>query len=77
MSSDRITPAQARDYLDRWKLVKQAEAEELRTVSLETKLQQLSVLMASRGLFAADPARDREIEQVRDRWLRIFQALRD
>lgn len=72
-----ITSEQARQYLERWKLVRQAEAEELRTTSLETKLQQLAVLMASRRLFGADRDRESQVRAIRDRWARIRQALRD
>ena len=71
-----MTPEQAREYLSRWKLVREAEAEELRAVGLETKLQQLSVLMASHALFSSDPRREIELQKVRDRWLRIRQVLR-
>lgn len=71
-----ITPEQAREYLDRWRLVKQAEAEQLRTVGLETKLRQLSVLMTSRALFQSDRDRERRVQQVRERWLRIHEVLR-
>jgi hypothetical protein len=72
-----ITPEQAREYLQRWKLVRQAESEELRKVSMETKLQQLAVLMASRGLFGSDRERDSRVGEIRDRWARIRQALCD
>jgi hypothetical protein len=41
-----MTPEQAREYLIRWKLVREAETEELRSVGLETKLQQLEVCVA-------------------------------
>lgn len=72
-----ITPKQARQYLERWKLVRQAEVEELRATSLETKLQQLAVLMASRGLFRGDRDRESQVREIRDRWARIRQALCD
>jgi len=72
-----ITPEQARQYLERWKLVRQAEVEELRMTSLETKLQQLVVLMASRGLFRGDRDRESQVREIRDRWAQIRQALRD
>ncbi|MGH8285564.1 MAG: hypothetical protein ACRETT_07335 [Steroidobacteraceae bacterium] len=70
-----ISPKQARDYLDRWKLVKEVEANELRTVSMETKLRQLAVLMASRNLFGDDRDRETRVREVRDRWTRIRAAL--
>jgi len=71
-----ITPEQAREYLDRWRLVREAELEELRSTSMEMKLRQLSVLMASHDLFPPDPAREGLAAEVRDRWARIREALR-
>lgn len=70
-----ITPEQAREYLNRWKLVRRTELDELRATSFETKLRQLSVLMASRGLFRNDPERESQADQLRDRWARIREAL--
>lgn len=71
-----ITPKDARSYLQRWSLVQEAEARELRGTSMELKARQLSVLMASRNLFRADETRDREISDVRKRWAMIRSALR-
>jgi hypothetical protein len=70
-----ITPKQAREYLERWKLVKATEAGQLRKTSMETKLQQLTVLMASRDLFPEDREREREVAVVRNRWEQIREAL--
>lgn len=72
-----ITPKEAHDYLDRWKLVRELEADELRNASLETKLQQLAVLMGSRGLFSNDVHRDERVREVRDRWASIRRAFYD
>jgi hypothetical protein len=71
-----ITPEQAREYVERWKLVRKAAVEELRTTSMETKLQQLAVLMASRGLFPNARDRERQVVVIRDRWAQIRKALR-
>lgn len=70
-----LTPEQAREYLNRWKLVKQTEIAELRSASMETKLQQLAVLMASRDLFPGSREREKQAEELRDRWARIRRAL--
>jgi hypothetical protein len=51
------------------------ELDELRRTSIETKLLQLTSLMASRDLFAHDSARDKGILEVRERWLRLRQLL--
>jgi len=70
-----ITSAEARAYFQRWELVKQIELSELRRTSMDTKLQQLAALMASRGLFGIDPERETGMQLVRDRWARLWQAL--
>ena len=70
-----ITPEQAREYLNRWELVRQAEVKELRAASFETKLRQLDVLMASRSLFGNDRNRESQVLEVRNRWAQIWQAL--
>jgi hypothetical protein len=71
-----ITPEQAQNYLNRWKLVHEVEVQELRNASLDIKARQLSVLMASRELFREDRERAREVDAVRERWARIRRALR-
>ena len=70
-----ITPAEAQAYVKRWDLVKDIEIAELRRTSMDTKLRQLSALMASRGLFGVDPERENGIRLVRERWARLWQAL--
>lgn len=70
-----ITPQQAHEYLNRWKLVRQIEVDQLRSEAMETKLQQLAVLMASRDLFRNDQHREKQSEELHDRWTRIRKAL--
>jgi hypothetical protein len=70
-----ITPAEAQAYFERWELVKEIELAELRHTSMDTKLRQLSALMASRSLFGVDPERENGMQLVRDRWARLWQAL--
>jgi hypothetical protein len=70
-----ITPAEALAYFKRWELVKEIELTELRRTSMDTKLCQLSALMASRNLFGVDPEREHGVQLVRDRWARLRQAL--
>jgi len=70
-----ITSADARAYFDRWTLVKAVELKELRETSMETKMQQLASLMESRELFGDDSKREREVQDVRERWARLGQAL--
>jgi hypothetical protein len=70
-----ITPAEAQAYFKRWDLVKEIELAELGRTSMDTKLRQLSALMASRRLFGVDPERESGMQLVRDRWARLWQAL--
>ena len=69
-----ITSEQANAFLARWKLVREAQTQELRETSIETKVHQLSTLMASRDLFRPDPDRELQVEGVRERWARIHRA---
>jgi hypothetical protein len=69
-----ITPAEAHAYFERWELVNEVELAELRRTSMDTKLRQLSALMASRSLFGVDPERESGMQLVRDRWARLWQA---
>jgi hypothetical protein len=70
-----ITPDQARSYFSRWDLAREMETKELQRTSIETKLQQLAALMASRHLFAPDANRETQADQVRERWARLRTAL--
>lgn len=69
-----VTPAEAQAYFERWELVKEIELAELRRTSMDTKLRQLSALIASRSLFGIDPERESGTQLVRDRWARLWQA---
>ena len=71
----RISTDDAEAYLARWRLVQEAEATLLRRTPMETKLRQLAALMAARDLFASDPDRQLQAEEVRTRWGRLRQAL--
>ena len=70
-----ITPEEARAYFRRWELVREAEARELRRTPMETKLQQLAALMASRHVFGPEPNREADTRVVRERWARLRRAL--
>jgi hypothetical protein len=72
-----ITPTEAQAYFERWQLVKEIELAELRRTSMDTKLRQLSALMASRSLFGVDPERENGMQLVRDRWAHLWQVLGD
>jgi len=70
-----MTPEEARAYFERWGLVRDVEAAELRRATIETKFQQLAALMASRHLFGPEPDRAMQVREVRDRWARLRRAL--
>ena len=70
-----VTPEEALAYFRRWELVRDVEAKELRRTPMETKLQQLAALMASRHLFGPEPDREAQIQVVRERWARLRRAL--
>ncbi|MGH8133736.1 MAG: hypothetical protein ACRETG_03305 [Steroidobacteraceae bacterium] len=70
-----MTSEQARAYIKRWELVRDAEAAELQRTPIESKLRQLASLMASRHVFGPEPDREQQILEVRARWARLRQAL--
>ena len=70
-----ITPKQALEFLDRLKIIREAETDELRKTSMVTKFSQISTLFGSRHLFEVDPDRQRRIDEVRGRWAKIRQAM--
>jgi hypothetical protein len=72
-----IDRSEAAAYLDRWVSMTQRERMELRETSTEQKFRQLSALFASRSLFPADAAVEREREDLRERWNRIRLAVRE
>jgi hypothetical protein len=69
-----ITPKQALDYLERWRIFREREARELSATSMDERARQLGVIMASRSLFERDPHREHLVEEVRQRWMRIHRA---
>jgi hypothetical protein len=70
-----LTPEDAHQFLERWKLVEEQEILELRNTPIETKARQLAALMASRELFGEDPDREKGVREVRARWARLRKAL--
>lgn len=70
-----ITPDDARAYFYRWELVRQARADEIQLTSMDTKLQQLESLVASRRVFGPEADREQGISIVRERWQLLRQAL--
>ncbi|MGH7492223.1 MAG: hypothetical protein ACREOO_07500 [bacterium] len=69
-----MTKAQAKAFKARWRAVNEAELEELRNASIEQKLEQLSVLMASVRDMGWSEALAQEETEVRERWRRLRKA---
>ena len=72
--NNQLTAMQARAFKARWRAVNEAEAEELRNTSPETKLRQLAALMASAAAMGWTRALQAEDEEVRNRWQRLRRA---
>lgn len=70
-----ITPEEARAYFERFELLREERARQLARTSMETKLRQLAALMASRHLFGVEADREAGVEEVRERWARLRQAM--
>lgn len=70
----RLTKAQARAFVARWRAVNAAEIRELRAASVERKLRQLAALMASAEQLGWTEALAAEEAVVRERWRRLRQA---
>ena len=67
----RLTPAQAKEFANRWARVNQAEIEELNATRPEVLLQQLDSLRSAVDTFGWREQLDKETEEVRDRWNRL------
>jgi hypothetical protein len=70
-----LTSEQARAYLERWELVRAAEAAQLQSTQMQMKLLQLAALMQSREIFGADPGREADTRKVRELWERIKRVM--
>lgn len=70
----RLTKSEARAYRDRWRLVNDREAEELRTESIEVKWLQINTLMAWARLPGWDDALREGEDVVRERWAKLRKA---
>ena len=70
----RMTREEALAFQARWRLVSEAELEELRATSPETKLRQLAALMASVEPMGWTEALQAEEQEVRERWIRLRKA---
>ena len=70
----RLTPAEARAFVERWRLVNAAERDELRATPVAVKFRQLAALMASVDQLGWSDALAEEEAEVRERWRRLREA---
>jgi predicted nuclease with TOPRIM domain len=68
-------PKSVRDYLAGLALAGVFEIEELRRIPMDVKLRQIWSLMTSASLLETDAEREASVNEVRERWRRIRQAL--
>ena len=71
-----LTKAQATAFRERWRRANAQEAEELRSTSLEVRLQQFFTLLDWARQFGLTECPDGEMPEVRERWQRLRKALR-
>ena len=71
----KLTRAEARAYLDRWRAVNKAEIAELRATPIEQKLAQLAAMMASARALGWQTHTEAETRAVRARWQKLRRAL--
>jgi hypothetical protein len=68
----------ARQYVDRWKAVREVEIAELRALSVEQRLRHFFQLCDAARVFPEHPAvrarREQEIEEVRARWCKLKEG---
>ena len=69
-----MTRLEALEYIARYKLVNKIELAELRSTSIEVKLEQTNALMAAVHQMGWTQALAGEEAEVRERWLRLKRA---
>ncbi|MBI4557984.1 MAG: hypothetical protein HY706_10415 [Candidatus Hydrogenedentes bacterium] len=72
----RISREEAAAYQARWKALREREEAELRNTPIETKLQQLAVLMFSVDAFGWRPFLEREDRCGHERWAELHKRYR-
>jgi hypothetical protein len=72
----RLTKSEARAFRQRWQRVNAREEEELRSTSLEVKLQQFNTLLGWTHQFGWAAALSEGEADVRQRWARLRKACR-
>ena len=68
---NRITKSEARAFRKRWKILNDAEREELRITPIDKKLEQLAKLIASAKQIGWTKLLAEEEDEVRIRWNKL------
>jgi hypothetical protein len=71
-----LTKTETRAFRDRWRRVNRREEEELRSTSLEIRLQQFNTLLGWAHAFGWMAALGAGEAEVRERWARVRKAHR-
>ncbi len=72
-----LTPAQAKEFANRWARVNQAEIDEFNATPPEILLRQMGSLRSAVDTIGWREELDKETEEVRDRWNRLRALFRD
>jgi hypothetical protein len=72
--AEPVTPEQAAAYVERWRLVREFEREELRRTPPEVKLHQVEVLAELAETLGWREALEADDERVRELWRRLRAA---
>ncbi|MBI5024489.1 MAG: hypothetical protein HZC18_05745 [Candidatus Omnitrophica bacterium] len=72
----KLTKKQAIQYKQKWAAVRAVETRELQTTPMPLKFKQLCWLMNSFRFSAPDPKEEKEIEEVRKRWITLKKKFR-
>lgn len=65
------TKAQIRAWHERWRIVNEAEIQELRATSMDEKFRQLAAMMQTAIVLGWESSTPQEIDVVRQRWARL------
>ena len=72
----RISPQEAKAFAARWKLVAEVERDELRNTSAEDKFAALAKLVESARALRWQTTDPVEVNEVRERWIRLIAIYR-
>jgi hypothetical protein len=73
----KLTRKQAKLFKKRWQQAEAKQAQELRTMSVSLKFKQLCFLMDSFPPGQPDRQREKEVIEIRKRWLTLNKKLKN